>query len=96
MRLPPLRKSLVQSMIDGAVPMARRQPLVSLLSEPDPRNLDAQVLLFQSELAGGATRTALEKQFVGASSDALQTLLGFSTGQPAAAAADARRMLPSR
>ena len=71
-------------MIDGAVPMANRKPLLSLLSEPDPLNLQAQVLLFQSESAEAASRVTLQKQFVGASSDALQTLLGFSTGQPAA------------
>ena len=75
-----LRRLLAQSVIDAAPPADHRQVLLALLCEPNPRNLEAQVLLYQSASADAAMRTALEKQFAAASTAALQALLGLAEG----------------
>ncbi len=80
-----LRKLLAQAVIDAAPPADHRQVLLALLCEPNPRNLEAQVLLYQSASADAAMRTALEKQLAAASTAALQALLGLAEG-PAEAA----------
>ncbi len=79
-----LRRLLAEALIDGTAPAAGRQVLVSLLCEPKPLNLEAQVLLYQSEAVDTAMRVALAKQFVAASTEAMQTLLGLATRKPGA------------
>ena len=78
------RKLLARVLIEGAVPaVAQRNGLLSLLREANPLNLEAQVLIYQSELADSATRAALEKQFLETSSEVLRTFLGFTPRQAA-------------
>jgi hypothetical protein len=80
-----LRKRLAEAVIDGTVPVGRRQALLSLLCEPNPLNLEAQVLVYQSQSADAATRAALAKQFVAASAEAMQSLLRLPSRQATAA-----------
>ena len=54
-----------------------------MLCESNPLNLEAQVLIYQSEQTDNATRAKLEKQFASTGREALQTFLGFPAQQPA-------------
>ncbi len=80
-----LRKLLAQAVIDGLPAAAQQTILLSLLCEPCPLNLDAQVSLYQSESITPALRTALEKQFVAASNQTLQAFLELTAGTAPAA-----------
>ena len=70
-------QSLAKALLSEAVSPAQRDPFLKVLCEPQPLNLEAEVLIYQSELADSAMRAALEKQFAAASADALRTFLGF-------------------
>jgi hypothetical protein len=80
------RRLLARAMIEGAVPAGRREPLWPLLREPNPWNLEAQVVFCQSELADAPTRAELEKRFAGDSSESLKSSFGFTPQKTAAPA----------
>jgi hypothetical protein len=84
---PHFRKLLARTLIEGAVPAAERGPILQLLCESSKENLEAQTLIYQSELADAPTRTKLENEFVGHSRGTLQTFLGFSARHSDAAPA---------
>ena len=64
----------------------RREAVLALLCEPNPLNLEAQAMLYQSEIAAdAATRTALEKQFITASMEAMKIFLGCAAERRATA-----------
>ena len=81
---PRFRKLLAQAIIDQAPSFARRQALLPVLCEPNPMNLEAQALIYQTEFMNPTAGAALEKQFAVASSQSLQVLMGLFLRNPAA------------
>ena len=76
------------------MPAVRREAVLALLCEPNPLNLEAQAMLYQSEIAAdAATRTALEKQFITASMEAMKIFLGWCAAQERPATASGLAIL---
>jgi hypothetical protein len=76
-----LRKLLAKAVIEGLPQGCLRHALLVLLCEPNPLNLEAQVLLYQDASADAAMRAGLEKQFLAASTAAVRGLLGVGDQQ---------------
>jgi hypothetical protein len=77
------RKLLAGAVLEPGASASLRKQYLPVLCESNPLNLDAQVLIYQSQHTGAATRAALEKQFVVAGREALLAFMGFPTDQPA-------------
>jgi hypothetical protein len=78
-----LRKKLANAVLEQTASAALGKQYLPVLCEPNPLNLEAQVLIYQSEQTDNATRVKLEKQFASAGREALETFLGFPAQQPA-------------
>jgi hypothetical protein len=78
-----LRKTLANAVLERTVTASAGKQYLPVLCEPNPMNLEAQALIYQSEQIDNATRAKLEKQFVSAGREALETFLGFPAQQPA-------------
>ncbi len=78
-----MRKMLANAVLEQTVSALPGKQYLPMLCEPNPLNLEAQVLIYQSEQTDNATRAKLEKQFASTGRDALEAFLGFPAQQPA-------------
>ncbi len=82
---PRLRKLLAEACLGPSMPAAQRELFLKVLLEPNPLNLEAQVMVYQGPVTDAATRGTLEKQWAASCADALRMFLGFASRQPGAA-----------
>jgi hypothetical protein len=78
-----LRKMLANAVLEQTASASPGKQYLPMLCESNPLNLEAQVLIYQSEQTDNATRAKLERQFASAGREALETFLGFPAQQPA-------------
>jgi hypothetical protein len=81
-----LRVKIAQLLTDPATPAGLRSFLAPVVKDAIAQNLEAHLVIFQSELTDAATRTAIEKSFLTQSFDALGCALGIPEKLRAAAA----------
>lgn len=79
-----LRVDLARWAVEEAAPGPVRDAVVKMLCEPNWLNLDAQMLLYGSPVCDAAARTALERQMLLLSGEALGSLLGLPSEETAA------------
>jgi hypothetical protein len=80
---PEMRLRIAEHLIGVDMPAADRMPLVSLVCEPRPENLEAQVHLYRSGRVDQQTRASLQQQICRNSSQALAAVLGLAGSDPA-------------
>jgi hypothetical protein len=73
-----LRVELARFISDASVPRKTAELIAGPLKGPERVNLEAQAILYQSELLESADRTAFEKQWTLASHDAMAGLLNLA------------------
>ena len=84
------RVRLAQVLAAADMPREVAPPLLAMLREPDPRNVPAQVVLYQSPGTEAATRAALESQLAAIAAGEVERAFGF-----AAATGPARATCPA-
>lgn len=71
-----LRKRLAQAMLAEGIGPGQRDPLLKMLIEPQPENLEAEVLIYRNNVLDTPMRAVLEKQFATASAEVVRMFGG--------------------
>ena len=83
-----LRTRLAKLVVADSAAAALRKKVLPILLDPNPQNLEAQTIIYQSPTADAATLAALEKQFSALSAETLRATMGFPEQQTRVSADD--------
>jgi hypothetical protein len=77
-----LRARLAKMIVADSATAEQRKLVLPILLDPNPLNLEAQTIIYQSPALDASTLAALEKQLSKLSSEALRTMLEFPEQPP--------------
>lgn len=92
----PFRVRIANAAVSAATPDVFRKRLRAIVEQPDPRNTEAQIVLYQGGALDGPARAAMDKRLAGISGEALASLLGIPNKTATIAEADLLRQAGAR